>query len=72
MILLRPVVVSGLREPLHQRFLIEPVGLHEIIERIAMVAQFGIHEPQKQVRVHLEIAAKIHGRKLAEKAAAGK
>ena len=42
-------------EPLDERRGLKIVGFHEIFERFAMVAQLGVDQPDKHVRVHLPI-----------------
>jgi hypothetical protein len=47
--------IVGGREFLNQFFLTEIVGFHKILERVAMIPQFGIDQPQQQVGIHLEV-----------------
>ena len=32
----------------------EVVGLHQIVEGLAMISQLGVEQPHEEVRIHLE------------------
>jgi hypothetical protein len=66
------IEIPGVLHPADQRHGIEVVGLHEIIEGFAMIAQLGIEQAHKEVGVHLKAVGEIHARKMANPGAPGK
>ena len=56
------VNIAGGGKPFLQCGGIEIVGFDKIVQGITMIAQLGIHEPDEQVRVHVEVVRQVHER----------
>lgn len=58
--------IPGRRHFLHECICIEMMGLHQIVQGIAVISKFGIEQADEQVGIHVEIVGKIHGGNLSE------
>jgi hypothetical protein len=61
------VGVAGRRHFTNERFGIEIVGFHQVIERVAMIPQLGVEQTKQKVGIHVERMAEVHGGKRDER-----
>ncbi len=64
MILFRLIEILRILHFADQGTWIQVMGFDQIIEGITMIAQLGIEQTHKQMRVHLKKTGKVHARKL--------